>query len=413
MNKTSKLTTCLGLALAACTGSAPEPQVLIANARDIAACCDAAALANGPIVVGDFQVQIFTGPLNDLDPDTIEVTFTSVIATGNEDPDQLHAITPPVTLSQASGSLLELGSTTVEVVVADQYFEQADVRFFVEVQGRRIDDFSLEIRELSGAFTVTNTCPSGGNPPAPPQRMLEAIVGQRLEGFEMFSLDVPVGEPTNNSSSQVPPQVPPELYTETFQIGAVVVDLDEAQLEAAFLGPNAVYPVGPGPNGLTLMSDFPGGMPEGPYLVAWQCCVDPIPLDAQGKFFQYALVLDRDLDTTNNYVPTPPFDTDPFTGTDTWFINQYEPFGGWRFSTTDARTFPPNLLFTGARAILSDQVQMFVIPVQDIGSPTEIGIRLTTFSHEGDFGFSGGPWSADQSLPVSSPLVPVPMTASY
>ncbi len=413
MKQSIQTSAVLGLALAACTGAGPEPQVLIANSRDIAVCCDPAALANGPIVVGDFQIQIYTGPLKDLDPDTIEVTFTSVIATGNEDPDQLHTITPPVTLSQPSGALLELGSTTVEVLVADCFFEQAEIRYFVEVIGRRADDFSLEVRELAGTFTVTNTCPPGGNPPAPPQRMLEAIVAQRLEGFEMFGLDVPVGVPTNNSSSIVTPQVPPELSTEAFQIGAVVVDLDETQLEAAFLGPNAIYPLGQGPNGLTLFSDFPGSMPEGPYLVVWQCCVEPIPTNAPNKFLQYALVFDRDGDTTNNYVPTPPFDTDPFTGTDTWFINQYEPFGGWRFSTTDARTFPPNPLQSGARAILAEQVQMFVIPLQDFGSPSEIGIRLTTFSHEGDFGFSGGPWSADQSLPITSPLVPVPLNVSY
>jgi hypothetical protein len=403
----------VGLSAAACDSSHAEREVLITNARDIVLCCDPAALAAGPFEAGSFQIQIYAGQLAHLEEDTVEATFTSAIELADVDPDQRYELEPPVRLSLDSGAPLALGSNTIRVLIDDCFFSSARVRFFAEILGRRKSDLSLAVIALSGSFTVRNTCPPAGSAPTPPQRLFEAILGGPAADFGQFALAMPTGVPTRNSSSTVAPQVPPEPYTETFDVGGVVVELGEQQLEDAFNGPAPRFPLGAGPLGLTLFSDTPAGMSPGPYLVAWQGVEAPIPTAIAGKFLQFALVLDRDQDSSNNYVAQAPFDTDSFDDTDSWYIGQYETFGGWRFSTVDAQTFPPQALPSGARMIFSGQVQMLVIPVAELGSPAAVSARFTTFSHEGDFGLTGGPWSADQSRPIDEPRLEFSLQPRY
>lgn len=396
----------LTLLASSCSRTTEASRVIITtNAGDIAICCN--PNEEPPVKVGDFKIQIYEGQLEFLDPETIEATFTSTITRIGSTPGVKHKIRPPVSLSLDSGEPLEIGSTAIEVFVENCFFERVNVTFLAEVVGRRVDNRALTVLGISRTFAVINTCPPREPPPSPPQSIVEAILGFPVSDFEQYGQDTPTGVPVANPSPEIDPQVPAEGSTETFQVGAYVADLTQQQLDDAFLGLTPTFPIGLGSFGLTLMADSPAQMDPGPYLLTWQCVEEDIPLEIEGKQLQYGFLADRDADSQNNFRAMPPLDNDPLDDTDTWYIAQYESFGGWRLSVVDTQSGQPQLLPSGVRVIFFDQVQFFVIPVADLGMPTEILARYTTFQHEGDFGQAGLPWSADVTNPVGEPRIPI------
>jgi hypothetical protein len=85
-------------------------------------------------------------------------------------------------------------------------------------------------------------------------------------------------------------------------------------------------------------------------------------------------------------------------------------FGNWRLSVFDWLTqFEPD---SRARAILSGQVQLFVIPVSEFGDPAEILARYSTLAYVSDLGPTN-PWSADASPPVGEPRIRIPLAPSF
>jgi len=394
-----------------CTGSS-DLSYIIHNAADVTACCDPTEPT--PLKLGEFQIQIFEGEFDFLDPDTINAVFTSQLVEPSP-PVGGHTLPSPVRLSVPSGGALALSSNTIEVLADNCFFSTVDVSFLAEVVGRRKDDHTLSVTGVSGSFSVTNTCPPAGSPPAPPQLITEAILGEPVTGFDQFARDAPTGVPTSNPNPAVPPQVPIYGFTETFQTGLVVVDLDQQQIDAAFEGPTPLFPQGAGAMGYTIYADSSVPMMPGSYVFAWQCVEESVPLQSTEDMLTYSFLADRDSDPANNFRAQAPFQKDPVDDTDTWYLTQYDPLGGgWRLNVLDAQTpgFPMPMT-TSARVIFSGQVQFFVVPLTDFGSPLQMLVRYSTFAHEGDFGQTGGPWSGDATAPVGEPLISVSLDPSF
>ncbi len=308
------------LSLAACIDGNGERERIVTDAQDIAFCCDPDGTL--PMKVGEFRIQIYDGQLGFLDPSTISATFTSSFTRTDLPAGPSHIPPPSVRLSLASGDPLVLASNKIDVFVDNCDFSRIDVEVLAEVLGRRVDDQSLQVLSLRHTFSVVNTCPPTGPIKSAPQLMVEAILGTDVADFDQFSQDTPTGVPTDNPNSTIDPQVPIYDYTETFQVGSVVADLDQAQLDAAFLGANPTYPVGLSASGLTLRAVSSSTMMPGRYLLTWQCVVGDIPLNSPDQVLQYAFVADRDEDPANNYQPQAPLDKDPFDDTDTWYTTQ-------------------------------------------------------------------------------------------
>ncbi|MGE0145719.1 MAG: hypothetical protein AB7I19_20630, partial [Planctomycetota bacterium] len=282
--------------------------------------------------------------------------------------------------------------------------------FVVDVSGRRISDNTLRVETLTGSFRIINTCPPTGEQPTPPQILIETITGQTfaVAAFNALGRDAPTGVPTRNPSAAIQPQIPPLPHTEVFQTGAVVVDLDQNQLDAAFTGATPAFPLGVGPNGLTVQSDFNTPLTPGRYFITWQCMEGDVPINVRDLYHTFGHFSDRDGNPANNFRTGPGSENDPTNDTDTWFQLSHDPFLRWNFTTWDTQSGFPDPLFTGTRAIISGQIQVFVIPVADLLGATELLARYYTFTHEGDLGQGGGQWSADTTPPVDE----APLTQS-
>ncbi|MBK8979352.1 MAG: hypothetical protein IPM29_25930 [Planctomycetes bacterium] len=401
----------LALLAGACTDSSYRRDRILTDAEDVVGCLK--LLDGQPTTIGSFRIQILDGEFESfLEEGSISATFTSEIVRQGGNSGPRHGPRSPITLSLDSGSPLELGSNEIDIVLQDTDFEQVRVSFLAEVVGRRISDRSLAVFGIDREFVVTNTCVPVFRRVTPPQRIVETITGVEIDDFGRFYAATPTGVPTLNANPLIDPQVPTVGYTETFEVGSVVVDLDQQQLDDAFLGPNAVFPVGQGTEARTFEALTSSPMMPGRYLISWQCVEVDVPLENQDWYLQYALVLDRDGDTGNNYQGTTPFENDPFNGTDTWLILQYDRFSGWLLSSADARSFPPNLLTTACRAILQGQVLLWVVPIEDFGGPPAADLRHTCFAHAGDFG-QIGPWSADATPRIDEPLLRIALEPSF
>jgi hypothetical protein len=356
-------------------------------------------------------VQIYDGQLTTyLQEDTLVPTFTATVSSGDGGGSggPRHTPATQVSLVVNGGNPMALGSNEIAVFVDDTHFAELQVDFLAEVVGRRIDDNSLEVVGTSGTFTVTNLCPPPDPPATQPELLVEAILGGPVEDFSRFGQSAPVGVPTDNPSSMVAPQVPIFDYTETFEVGSLVVDLDQQQLDAAFLGTGPTFPTGmTGELGYTIESVVPAPMVPGRYLLTWQCVLEDIPVASMQQTLQYAFLADRDSDSANNFQAMAPNDRDPVDDTDTWYLAQYDPFSGWFLSVIDAQGRPPGIIASGVRVIYYRQVQLFVIPITELGSADAILARWSTLAHDGNFGQLGAPWSADATPTVEAGPSPV------
>jgi hypothetical protein len=388
----------------ACARSDPGRAQIIANSLDVSVCCDPAAT---PIKVGAFRIQIFEGQLAHLDESTVTTLFTTSFATDGGAVGRQHGPPSPVRLSLASGQPLVMGSNNIEVFVDSCDFARVTVNYLAEVLGRRKDDRSLEVIGIGRTFTVTNTCPPAEVAPLP-QKLLEAVLGRPVStsDFARLPLAAPVGVPTFNRDPRIPAQVPIYPFTEVFQTGAVVVELDAQQLADAFTGPDPTFPLGVGDAGFTIQAVSPLPMAPGRYLFAWQCVEQNVPLEHPMLALRLAFLADRDANSANNFQNLPPFEKEQFDDTDTWYVANFDPFGGWSVSAVDAQQFPPNPMDSAVRVIIDRQGQYFVIPMAELDDAEQILVRYATLAHENDYGKTR-PWSADATPPVDEPLIRV------
>jgi len=390
---------CLPLLLCACEPSNADRIVLATNTQDLVFCCDTSISERTKI--GEFLIQIYNGQLQDLRPSTIEATVATNFLS-EAPPGTQHTLTSPVQLSVSSGDDLDVGSNTVEVFLLDCDFSRVTVDIDVQVTGRRISDNAIELLQLQSSFDVVNTCPPRAVPASPPEELVSAVLGEPVADFEQYGVDTATGVPTLNASPDIEPQVPMLDFTEVFQIGGVTVTLTQDQLDEAFLGTEPRFPIGPagGNFGRTFQPVRSQTMMPGDYLLAWQSVEGEIPLDDPERTLQFSLVLDRDGDTGNNFMAAMGQENNPQQNTDTFFQGFYNPNSGFSFVVQDGQTTPPGLLTSSARMVFFGQVQFFVIPLAELGNPTDLRGRFITFAHFGDFG-SIEPWSADPTPPVT------------
>lgn len=176
------------------------------------------------------------------------------------------------------------------------------------------------------------------------------------------------------------------------------------------LGPNAAarmenaFPCGDeGPVGLTLCAS---GEPftEGEWVYVAATTVEDLVLDDPTGHYQLAFVFDADGNTANNYVPSPSFPKDFFQGTDRWYEALYTPSTGWELKVSDQRQGGSQVA-SDARFVLSGRQLSLFVPRSELDgdNPT---FRATAFRHEGDYGLSGGPWSASYAPGLMEPLFP-------
>ena len=110
----------------------------------------------------------------------------------------------------------------------------------------------------------------------------------------------------------------------------------------------------------------------------------------QSRIWRFAVVVDSDGLSGNNYVPPLTELNDPVKGTDSFYSLVYLPGDGWSFHLYLA---DGSEAMTAARVVLDGNALVFVIPNSEVPGPGA-GFRVTTFTHKGDFGV-GGDWSGD------------------
>jgi hypothetical protein len=378
------------LALAGCSQNSFTRQTFALNASDIVVCCDDQDAL--PAQVGEFQVLLFQGPLLPFEGRGLEITFTQV------------GDSTPVRLSLASGSNLDIGSTTVDVFVDDCDFRAAQVRFRVDVTGRTADG-RTEVITQEGAFTVVNSCPPPPYGNVTPQRVLEEILDAPIpSGLSLLAAGDPIGVPTQNPNTMVSPSVPADGFAEIFETGAVVVQLSGDRVIELFSGSSAVDPVfpeGQGSLGFTILPEQANTPPTGRWLIAWQALTASVPLDSPDRFLEYSLFVDRDNDAMNNFMAPAPFDSAAVDDTDQWYQAIDTPTGGWRLLVTDGRDSMPMARSSAARVVIADRIVFFMIPTSEFSFALQtLPLRYQAFSHFGDFGQAGGAFSIDVVPPT-------------
>lgn len=129
------------------------------------------------------------------------------------------------------------------------------------------------------------------------------------------------------------------------------------------------------------------------WLVFFNVLYKDIPLADQANSYQYGFVFDRDGNTNNNYQPHPDYPNDFFKDTDFWVVATYDPVNGWNLSVSDATNGVITTATSEAKMIILGNTIIVFIPRSEFFSQN-IGYRLTSFCHPGDWGF-GGVWSGD------------------
>lgn len=175
------------------------------------------------------------------------------------------------------------------------------------------------------------------------------------------------------------------------------------------LGPNAAlrfdaaFPCGEGPVGLTLCASA-SPFAEGDWVLVAATTLADLVLDDPTGIYQLAFVFDADGDLGNNYQPSPQYPGDFFTGTDKWYEALYTAAGGWTIKVRDVRQ---NLaeVASQARIVLAGRELALLIPRAELDG-AEPSFRVTAFRHEGDYGLTGGPWSASYFPYLDAPLLP-------
>lgn len=231
---------------------------------------------------------------------------------------------------------------------------------------------------------------------------------QMLPLFFLSTILTPIAILTGHSWPQLA-RLLPKLPQEIRLIGAMLIFFSLAQLQANFAaaddGGGENFPLGQGSNGLTVKALPALPLQEGDYCAFWMSTSAAIPLADPQQSYQYAFVMDADLNAANNYVPIGQFSDDYFKDTDRWYELTYTPTGGW---TVQCKVVGAgNTITTVASAahmiIRGDTILLFV-PRSEFGV-AKPPFRATSFCHGGDFGLNPPhEWSGDPTPTVHEPL---------
>ncbi len=175
------------------------------------------------------------------------------------------------------------------------------------------------------------------------------------------------------------------------------------------LGPNgaarfeSAFPCGEGPVGTTLCASG-NAFSEGDWVYVAATVAEDLVLDDSTGSYQLAFVFDADGNANNNYVPAPQYPNDFFQGTDKWYQALYTPGSGWELQVSDQRLGGGQVV-SDARFILAGRQLALLLPRSELDGSSP-RFRVTAFRHEGDYGLSGGPWSASYAPALNEPLFP-------
>ena len=196
--------------------------------------------------------------------------------------------------------------------------------------------------------------------------------------------------------SQVPDEAQQEDHTDYRAVGGAFLGTWDAStwtsLEARFAEEGATV--------------VPGDMEPSDgdsYAVGFALTHTAIPLSGS-TYLEYALIVDRDGDPGNNYVPEAGFEDHWAQNGDFLYSLTYRPdLSDWSVAAYDLSSDPgstdptvPAQVSTTAQAVIAEASVLWFLPF-DSNDP-EIRVRFTAFEHDGNFGFSA-PWSGDTAPP--------------
>ncbi len=388
-----------------------------------------------PHLAGTFFVQTFQGQLMAFEEDSIDAVMTYEF--DRVDPLRMNRLVErnifgdPVLEPFASGDSFDLGS--VEFGISAEACEYGDVRcdIRIEIVGRRKDDGRLDVIRLERTFRVVNDCVLRPVDPgdidislsraltgSDASWIVEAIHGRPMFAFDLLEEDAPAGVPTRHPDARVVARIPSANFAETVRHGALVVDLDAADIERVFTGAAAPFAVGgsaadhylPVPTAVHAV-EAELSMQPGTYALCWQVLDGEIPGRLTGNDdLEYGLFLDHTQDPADGFVASAPFVFDPRGGASRWLTLRHAGGDRWRAVVHQldgdgaAREVP-----SAARVIVTDRVVFWVVPVDEFSASTTLFVRHGTFWHRGDFGQLGGDWAADCTPAQDGPAYFIPL----
>lgn len=112
----------------------------------------------------------------------------------------------------------------------------------------------------------------------------------------------------------------------------------------------------------------------------------PIPMDDETTHYTYSFVVDKDGDPANNFQAQSPFDWDYYQNTDRWYELTWKPdLGAWGINISDIGSSVYNTAESNARALITGDVIVMLIPGEEILTSDGIHVRFTAFGHDGSF----------------------------
>ncbi len=214
-------------------------------------------------------------------------------------------------------------------------------------------------------------------------------------------------------------------FTEIILMGMLTLPMASFQLQSNFWrsktepesNVDVNFPPGQGAIGYTLHPDMEVDMVPGEFHAfhSWMQLGGVIPIkDPEPKNrHTYAIVLDSDGSSTNNWKARAGYPNDFWQGTDRWYevrYNQKDTPGVWSFRVwqVDATGKKFTQVASAARAIIVEDAIVLVVPKSEIPGPSATW-RTTTFVHQTDDLGETSPflWSGDVEPAIGKPMHPV------
>jgi len=143
---------------------------------------------------------------------------------------------------------------------------------------------------------------------------------------------------------------------------------------------------------------------EQEFVVVTHILDDAIPIDSQEYTGQYGFVFDQNGDDADNYAADPAYPNDFYQGTDRWYALEHYPGEGAYFGVLDATNGQIQPYASAARLIVRGATLIAIIPASEMAVDCP-DLRVTAFTHRGDYGFSPPNfWAGDTEPTVFEPL---------
>ena len=143
---------------------------------------------------------------------------------------------------------------------------------------------------------------------------------------------------------------------------------------------------------------------EKEFIVVTHILDDVIPIDSSEYTGQYGFVFDQNGVDSDNYVADPAYPNDFYQATDRWYSLEHYPGEGAFFGVLDATNGQIQPYASAARLIVKGATVMAIIPASEMSVECP-ELRLTAFTHRGDYGLTAPNfWAGDTEPTVFEPL---------